>query len=130
MWSRLSSPGSWSLPVLAVCAACCCKALLPLWNLGVDREHLGPGRASSLLGPHMYTQGGRDGGGRAREVERSFRFVHCISLCILSNLPMPTDLPTYLSPSMSPSSFQHTHLRVVCFMNGCFDGCFFHLSLL
>lgn len=72
MWSRLSSPGSWSLPVLAVCAACCCKALLPLWNLGVDREHLGPGRASSLLGPHMYTHGGRDGGGRVREVEHRF----------------------------------------------------------
>lgn len=58
MWSRLCCPGSWSLPVLAVCAACCCKALLPLWNLSVDREHLGPGRASSLLGPRMYTQGG------------------------------------------------------------------------
>lgn len=78
MWSRLSSPGSWSLPVLAVCAACCCKALLPLWNLGVDREHLGPGRASSLLGPHMYTHRGRDGGGRVREVERSFQLIHCI----------------------------------------------------
>lgn len=64
MWSRLSSPGSWSLQVLAVCAACCCKALLPLWNLSVDREHLGPGRASSLLGPHMYThtEGGMEGG--------------------------------------------------------------------
>lgn len=70
MWSRLSSPGSWSLPVLAVCAACCCKALLPLWNLSVDREHLGPGRASSLLGLHMYTRGGRDGVGRVREVQQ------------------------------------------------------------
>lgn len=42
-----------------VCAGCVyaarCKALLPLWNLSVDREHLGPGRASILLGPHMYT---------------------------------------------------------------------------
>lgn len=40
-----------------VCAARC-KALLPLWNLSVDREHLGAGRASILLGPHMYTEGG------------------------------------------------------------------------
>lgn len=55
---------SW-LPVFAgsgcVCAACCCKALLPLWNLGVDRAHLGPGRASSLLFPHMYTYIEREG---------------------------------------------------------------------
>lgn len=93
MWSRLCSPGSWSLPVLAVCAACCCKALLPLWNLSVDREHLGPGRASSLLGPHMYTQGGsewRRGGGRGglgvREVQQSVHLTDSVvSLCILSN---------------------------------------------
>lgn len=72
MWSRLSSPGSWSLSALAVCAARC-KALLPLWNLSVDREHLGPGRASILLGPHMYAQkeGGREGGG-VDEVVHSF----------------------------------------------------------
>lgn len=72
MWSRLSSPGSWSLPVLAVCAACRCKALLPLWNLSVDREHLGPGRASSLLGPHMWRERWR---GRVQEVQHSCRAV-------------------------------------------------------
>lgn len=94
MWSRLSSPGFWSLPVLAVCAACCCKALLPLWNLSVDREHLGPGRASSLLGPHMYTRGGRDGGGRVREVQHSFQLTDCLPfLYILSNSSVPVDLP-------------------------------------
>lgn len=122
MWSRLSSPGSWSLLVLAVCAACCCKALLPLWNLGVDREHLGPGRASSLLGPHMYTHGGRDGGGRGREVMHRFRLVHCKpSLDILSNFAVPVDLP--MDPSLS-LSFHHKHLKMVCFMNGCFfDPC-------
>lgn len=82
MWSRLCSPGSWSLPVLAVCAACCCKALLPLWNLSVDREHLGPGRASNLLGPRMYTQGGvswwgSEEGGRSKASSRLCSiFVH------------------------------------------------------
>lgn len=131
MWSRLSSPGSLSLPVLAVCAACCCKALLPLWNLSVDREHLGPGRASSLLGPHMYTQGGRDGGGRVRDVERSFQLICCIpSLYVFSNFPVPVDLPVDLYLSLFPSSFHHKHLKVEGFMNGCFDRSFFYPSLL
>lgn len=85
MWSRLFSPGSWSLPVLAVCAACCCKAPLPLWNLSVDREHLGPGRASSPLGPHIYTHGGRDRGGSVSNVERSFQLTDCASVFTLGH---------------------------------------------
>lgn len=74
MQSRLSSPGSWSLQVLAVCAACCCKALLPLWNLSVDREHLGPGRASNLLGAHMYTHTQSERGVGVGSVESEHRF--------------------------------------------------------
>lgn len=57
---------------VGVCAARC-KALLPLWNLSVDREHLGPGRASILLGPHMYTQreAGREGVSRRGSAQLS-----------------------------------------------------------
>lgn len=79
MWSRLSSPGSWSLSALAVCAARC-KALLPLWNLSVDREHLGPGRASILLGPHMHTQ--REGGGRRGSAQLSLSRIP-IFICVV-----------------------------------------------
>lgn len=87
MRSRLSSPGSWSLRVLDVCAACCCKALLPLWNLGVDREHLGPGRASSLLGPHMHThREGRPPRRESREVESSLPTAHGIGILFLTRL--------------------------------------------
>lgn len=125
MWSRLSFSGSWSLPVLAVCAACCCKALLPLWNLSVDREHLGPGRASSLLGAHMYREREREGWG-FREVDHrllgKFTLYHlCISLLTLL-CPL-----TCLWPSLlvcCPPFIAQT--LVVCFMNGCFDGCFFY----
>lgn len=113
----LLSQSSWSLQALALSPACCCKALLPLWNLYVDREHLGSGRASSplvLQSPHTT----------ASSVEFPSRYSSLPGLD--SDVCWPVSAPYAPTPLPPPPSFYPSrHLKLLLFINGCFDGCFF-----